>query len=169
MAQAQLVLNYQFPVDQAATNWVQLVAWGLNANENGAVTNFPGLGIPPTNVNNFAIETLTYLQLKAGTNRFYFKNDDSVAFYTGTNLTDTSIPLLQANNMFDFVVANAGLYPLHIIYEEGGGAAYLVLNSVNLSDNSVGPLVNDAANGGVPAFYPLVVAVIHVGQRVLHR
>ena len=79
------------------------------------------------------------------------------AIYSGTNLTDTSNVLLEttgvAHQSFDFVVEADGLYPFNIIYEQGGGSAYLVLNSVNLSDNSQ-TLLN--APGGVPAFYPLV-------------
>ena len=160
VASAKAVLAYQYAVDLAATNIVQQVAWGLNAgqngNEYGAVTNFPGLCIPPANVNSYAIETLAYLQLTAGHHQFYVDSDDTVGIYSGTNLTDTSMVLLESSGVihtaFDFVVEADGLYPFHIIYEEGGGAAYLVLNSVNLSDNSL-TLVNAA--GGVPAFYPL--------------
>jgi len=81
--------------------------------------------------------------------------DDAVGIYSGTNLTDTSTVLLEYNGVtheaFDFVVAANGLYPFHIIYEEGQGAAYLVLSSVN---NNGTTLVNAA--GGVNAFYPLV-------------
>jgi hypothetical protein len=155
VASAKAVLAYQYAVDQAATNIVQQVAWDLNANAYGAVTNIPGLCIPPANVNSFAIETLAYLQLTAGTNRFYVDSDDTVGIYSGTNLTDTSIVLLQSSGVihtaFDFIVAADGLYPFHVIYEEGGGAAYLVLSSVN---NGVNTLLNTA--GGVNAFYPLV-------------
>jgi len=161
VASAQAVLAYHYAVDLAATNIVQAVAWGLNAGQNGneyeAITNFPGLCIPPANVNSFAVQTLAYLQLTAGLHRFYVDSDDDVGIYSGTNLTDTSLVLLEttgvAHQSFDFVVEADGLYPFNIIYEEGTGAAYLVLHSVNLSDNSL-TLVN--ATGGVPAFYPLV-------------
>ena len=126
---------YQYAVDLAATNIVQAVAWGLNAgqngNEYGAITNFPGLCMPPANVNSFAIQTLAYLQLTAGHHQFYVDSDDTVGIYSGTNLTDTSKVLLEttgvAHQSFDFVVEADGLYPFNIIYEEGGGAAYLVL------------------------------------------
>lgn len=161
VASAKAVLAYQYAVDLAATNIVQAVAWGLNAGQNGseygAITNFPGLCIPPGNPNSFAVQTLAYLQLTAGYHQFYVDSDDTVGIYSGTNLTDTSIVLLEttgvAHQSFAFVVEADGLYPFNIIYEEGGGAAYLVLNSVNLSDNSQ-TLLNTP--GGVPAFYPLV-------------
>src|SRR5208282_2152952 len=124
--------------------------------EYGAITNFPGLCIPPGNVNSFAVQTLAYLQLTAGLHRFYVDSDDTVGIYSGTNLTDTSNVLLAttgvAHQSFDFVVEADGLYPFNIIYQQGGGSAYLVLNSVNLSDNSQ-TLLNTP--GGVSAFYPL--------------
>jgi len=147
----------QFAVDLAATNIVQSVAWDLNATAYGAVTNFPGLCTPPWNVNSFAIQTLAYLQLTAGHNQFYVDCDDDVGIYSGTNLTDTSTVLLEttgvAHQSFDFFVEADGLYPFNIIYEEGGGSAYLVLHSVNLNESSTN-LLN--APGGVNAFYPLV-------------
>lgn len=77
--------------------------------------------------------------------------------YSVTNLTDASMVLLEttgaAHQSFDFIVEADGLYPFNIIYEKGGGAAYLVLHSVNLNDNSQTLLY---APGGVNAFYPLV-------------
>ena len=79
MASAQAVLANPaaYAVDLTATNIVQLVAWDLNAAVHyGAVTNFPGLCIPPANVNSFAVETFAYLQLTAGLHRFYVDSDD---------------------------------------------------------------------------------------------
>jgi hypothetical protein len=164
-ARALLANPPQYPVDLAATNIVQYVAWDLYATNYGAVTNFPGLCIPPANVNSFAIETFAYLQLTAGHHQFYVDSDDAVGVYSGTNLTDTSMVLLETNfvshTAFDFIVEADGLYPFHIIYQEGQAYyrdgqyqwAYLVLHSVNLSTGTTN-LVNAA--GGVPAFYPLV-------------
>ena len=73
---------------------------------------------------------------------------------------------MWCHESFDFFVPADGLYPFHIIYEEGGGAAYLRLHSVNLSDNSQ-TLLN--APGGVPAFYPLVCKSSTSVGRALHR
>ena len=81
-------------------------------------------------------------------------SDDAVGVYSGANLSDTSTVLAQNDGVthtaFDFLVPADGLYPIHIIFEQGGGDAYLVLKSVNPSDNSQ-TLVN--APGGVNAFY----------------
>jgi hypothetical protein len=158
-AQALLAIPPTYAVDQTTTNIVQSVAWDLNATAYGALTNFPGLCIPPANVNSFAVETFTYLQLAAGLHRFYVDCDDDVGIYSGANLTDLSTVVLDtssigtAHTSFDFLVPAAGLYPFHIMYEQGQGSAFLVLHSVNLSDNSE-TLLN--APGGVNAFYPLV-------------
>jgi hypothetical protein len=156
-AEAVLAIPPQYAVDLTVTNIVQLVAWDLNATLWGAVTNFPGLCIPPANPDSFAVETFAYLQLTAGAHRFYVDDDDTVGIYSGTNLADTSMALMQTTGVthapFDFVVEADGLYPFHIIYEQGGGQAYLVLHSVNLNNNTTN-LVNAA--GGVSAFYPLV-------------
>jgi hypothetical protein len=84
-------------------------------------------------------------------------SDDTVGFYSGTNAADKSIVLLETTGVvhqsFDFVAGADGLYPFHIVYQQGGGSAYLVLNSVNLSDGTSN-LVNSA--GSVNAYYPLV-------------
>ena len=155
-AQALLAIPPQYTMNQTATSIVQLVAWDINpANFHyGAVTNFPGMCLPPGNVNSFAVETVAYLQLTAGAHRFYVDSDDAVAVYSGANLMDTSNALVLNNSVthtaFDFLVEADGLYPFHIVFEQGGGDAYLVLNSVNLSDDSK-TLIN--ADGGINAFY----------------
>jgi hypothetical protein len=159
VAAAQAILAGQYAVDLTSTNYVQEVAWGLAGVESGAITNFPGLCLSPATPNSFAIETFTYLQLEAGTNTFYVDSDDCVGIYSGPNLADTSTVVFQSptdqtvSQSFQFIVESAGLYPFHIIYEQGGGGAHLVLSSVNADTTHV--LLN--TSGGVPAFYPLAV------------
>ena len=43
VAGAMAVLAGQYPVDYAATNWVQLVAWALNGSDNGAMAESPAV------------------------------------------------------------------------------------------------------------------------------
>lgn len=147
----------QYAVDLTSTNIVQMVNWGISGSEYPGTANFPGLCLPTANPNSFAVENFAYLQLPPGVNRFYVDSDDDTGIYSGTNLTDTSTLLVETTGVvhesIDFFVPVAGLYPFHIIYEQGGGQAYLRLQLVNLSDNSQ-TLLNAA--GGVPAFYPLV-------------
>ena len=164
VAGAQAVLNYQYTVSYAATNLVQTVNFDRNTTDdqmfNGnALTNFPGLCLPAGDayVNSFAVEVLAYLQLPAGTNNFYVDSDDAVAVYTGTNLTDTSTVLLHNDGVthqsFDWVVVAAGLYPVHIVMEEGWGGAYLALCTLNRTAGTTN-LVNTPGSN-VQAYYPL--------------
>jgi len=161
-ASAQDVLNYKYAVDLAATNLVQAVAYGLAGTEYGAVANFPGLcrmpagGATPQG-NSFAVEAFAYLQLPQGLNSFSVYSDDAVGIYSGTNLADKSIVLLETTAAstspytFACVAPQSGLYPIHILYEQSMGPAYLVLNSVTASATN---LVNGV--GAPQAFYPLV-------------
>ena len=157
-AQTVLAIPPIYPVDLTSTNIVQTVAWDVSPSFHyDATANFPGLCLPPAHVNSFAIEVFAYLNLTTGLHRFHVDSDDAVGVYTGANLADTSIILVQKDGVthadFDVVAAADGLYPIHIIFEQGGGDAYLVLSSVDLSDNSH-TLVN--APGGGAAYYPLV-------------
>ena len=74
-----------YAVDLTTTNITQLVAWDITdpPSHYGAVTNFPGFCLPPANVNNFAVEVFTYLELTAGAHRLLVDSDDAVAVYTG--------------------------------------------------------------------------------------
>jgi len=156
-AQAVLANPPTYAVDLTSTDIVANLAWDLNATAFGATANFPGLCLPPANPNSFAVEAFAYVYLTAGRHRFHVDSDDAVGIYSGTSLADMSITLLHNDGVthadFDFVAAADGLYPFHVIYEQGQGSAYLVLNSVNLADNSL-TLVN--APNGVAAYYPLV-------------
>jgi hypothetical protein len=155
VASAQAVLAGQYAVDLASTNIVQTVNWGIVGNEYPGVTNFPGLcANAAAYSNSFAVEVMAYVQLAAGTNVFYVGHDNAVGIYSGTNVTDTSVVLLENNSpaydTFNWVVLYPGLYPLHVIYEQGIGPAYLNLSTVNLTANTTN-LVN--TTGSVPAYY----------------
>jgi hypothetical protein len=163
-AQAVLATPYKYTVNFAATNIVQLINFcrdsGTDAHNGNAYVNFPGMCIPapsPMYVNSYAVEVLAYLDLPAGTNHFWVDSDDAVAVYTGSYLTDTSVVLMSNNGVahqqFDWTVLNAGLYPVHIVFEEGVGGSYLGLSTLNLTANTTN-LVNNT--GSVQAYYPLV-------------
>jgi hypothetical protein len=166
VASAQAVLNYQYAVSYAATNIAQLVNFDRSTTDsqmfNGnATTNYPGLclDISDTYANSFAVEVLAYLQLPAGTNTFYVDSDDAVGVYTGHTLNNDSTVLLLNNGVthqsFNWYVPQDGLYPVHILHEEGWGGAYLGLCTLDLTAHTTN-VVNSAASP-VKAFYPLVV------------
>jgi hypothetical protein len=162
---AQAVLNYQYPVNFAATNIVQVINFDRDTTDaqmyNGnPLTNFPGMCLPapdPAFVNSYAVQVLAYLNLPAGTNTFWVDSDDAVGIYSGTNLTDNSIVLLRNDGVthaqFSWYVFTAGLYPINILFEEGWGGSYLGLCTLNLTAGTTN-LVNGA--NSVQAFYPLV-------------
>lgn len=155
-AEAMLKFPPTYAVDLTTTNITQLVAWDITdpPSHYGAVTNFPGLCLPPANVNNFAVEVFTYLELTAGAHRLVVDSDDAVAVYTGANLHGTTVLISKdgvTHELADFVAPTSGLYPFRIVYQEGGGDAYLVLKSADVGNTN---LVNDV--GGVNAYYPVV-------------
>ena len=143
-----------YTVDLTSTNIASVVAWDLTLpGTHGATANFPGLCNPPGNINGFAHEVFAYLDLTAGAHSFHVESDDSFGIYSGPSLRSDSITLAEGGSQdFSFVAAAAGLYPIHIIYEEGGGAAYLVLTCTDTGSRVV---VNTP--GAPAAYYPFVV------------
>jgi hypothetical protein len=164
VAVARAVLNHQYAVNYAATNFAPAVNFDRysSISHNGtAATNFPGLclDVPDSYANSFAVEAFAYVQLPAGSNYFRVLCDDTFGIYTGASLTEDSVTLIETTGWspdffaFSWYVPVAGLYPIHIIMEEGNGGANLVLSSVDAGATNV---VNTAASS-VKAFYPLVV------------
>ena len=157
-AGAQMLLGPNtFAIDVASTNWVQTVAWTTPGNQGGGITNFPGLCPSSSAVRSFVVQAQAYLQLAAGTNDFHVHSDDCVGIYSGATVMDTSIVMFQNQPAvigdFDFyiVAEAAGLYPVNFIYEQGAGGAECVLYSRDSGGTL--HLVNDVANGGIPAYY----------------
>jgi len=95
------------------------------------------------------------LQLPAGTNVFWVGHDDAVGIYSGYSPTDTGVVLFEndgsGDGTFSWYVPAAGLYPIHIIFQQGGGGADLILASAN--GTGEGTVVG--APGGIPAYYPV--------------
>jgi hypothetical protein len=137
----------------------------LSKAEGGAKGNFPDdLLEPGCNLNEVtdgqAAEILTYITLPAGTNYMGVNSDDGFATYSGSNPTDAfgrAVTLGQfnggrgaADTVFSFVVQQAGTYPFRTIWENGGGDSNIEWFTLPDGTNKV--LINDIANGGVPAY-----------------
>ncbi len=145
------------------------VAGVINYNEiEGDRGDFPGDALVPglqSDVNgtdDFAVEILTYLDLPAGVQRFGVVSDDGYEIVSGNSLTDTAAVALgfhnggPANETFDFVVPQAGLYPFRMIWYERGGAGFAEWFSVNPATNEK-ILINDPANPkAIKAFRTIV-------------
>ena len=146
-----------YTVDLTSTNIAQVVAWDLTLpGSYGATANFPGLCNPPANGNGFCHEIFAYLDLTAGAHFFTVDSDDAVGIFSGPSLRSDSITLVENDGVthaaFSLVAATAGLYPLHILYQEGGGSAYL---NLKCTDTGTPIIVNTA--GAPAAYYPFVV------------
>jgi hypothetical protein len=147
---AQLV-NYNKRADQVA---------GIFA---GDVT-VPGIDVDVNGDNDFAVEILAYLDLSAGIHRFGVISDDGYKISAGSSFTDLATPALAfhnggpANETFDFVVPQTGLYPLRMVWYERGGAAYAEWFSVNTAtDEKI--LINDTTKAdSVKAYYSVTPA-----------
>lgn len=108
----------------------------------------PGLDPDVNGGDNFAVEMSAYLYFPAGVHRLGVRSDDGYKFTVGTSLTDnTTLPLAfhnggPADERFEFVVNQSGLYPVRMVWYEAGGAAHFELYSEDrVSGERV--LVND--------------------------
>jgi hypothetical protein len=133
-AEAQLASNSTIP-KYYETNVVDPL---INYSENGPGSAngyfpddalIPGLDFNANGNDDIAMEIRTYLELPAGAVRLGVRCDDGYKVVSGTSLTDMStLPLGfhnggPADQTFDFVVPQAGLYPFRMVwYERGGGA-----------------------------------------------
>ncbi len=165
------VINY----DQDATD-------DLTAAHNGHFTGasfpdvlFPGLDTAGGN-DNLAGEVLTFIELPAGEVNLIVNSDDGFRLKIG----DRYIPTVSATDTtsffiseFDggrgasdssgiFTVTEAGVYPLRLIWFEGGGGANLELYARGASDI----LVNDV--GGLKAYRPTGTALIAKDPTAAH-
>jgi hypothetical protein len=157
VAAAKSVLAGNYAVDYTTTNITPTVAWDLTVPGSYAATaNFPGECATTIYGSSFAVEVFAYLHLTAGAHYFYVDSDDSVAIYTGPSLRSDTVILVEHNGgihtSFDLVAATDGLYPIHIVYEEGGSGAYL---NLKCTDTGTPIVVNTA--GAPTAYYPFVV------------
>lgn len=115
-------------------------------------------------------EILTYITLPAGTNWMGVDSDDGFATYSGANPSDAfgrSLALGQFNGgrgadltgtVFSFVVQQAGTYPFRTVWENGGGDSNIEWFSLPDGTNRV--LLNDLANGGLPAYRAVTGAAV---------
>jgi hypothetical protein len=108
----------------------------------------PGLDVDANGSDDIAMEILAYLDLPAGPQRFGVRSDDGYKIIAGSSFTDLSTPALAFHNggpadeTFDFVVPQAGLYPFRMIWYQRGGSAYVEWFSVDPSSGAR-TLIND--------------------------
>jgi hypothetical protein len=110
-------------------------------------------------VDDFTVETVAYLDLAAGIYTFGAITDDGYKCSSGTQLHDTSTAGNlgfhnggPANETFDFVVREAGLYPFRFLWYERGGSGYGEWFSVDRTTGAQ-TLINDPSSAGAIKAY----------------
>jgi hypothetical protein len=146
---------------EARPNGTQVQAGNFTAASTPAFPDEPIPGIPGTdpdsvdNIDNIAAEIVGYLELKAGLNRFGVNSDDGFRVTVGRDPRGAGARELgvfsggrgSADSMFYVNVAQDGIYPVRLIWYEGGGGANLEFFSEDLTASPpVKILVNDRAN-----------------------
>jgi hypothetical protein len=122
----------------------------------------PGLPGTTGSNDNIAAEALTYLNLPAGPLTMVVRSDDGFRVSIGgaapgDKFTTNAVVVGQydggrgaADTSFNIVVPQAGLYAARLLYENGGGDANVEWFTLKADGTPV--LVNDTANGGIPAY-----------------
>jgi len=120
-------------------------------------------GIPGVNGSNdgFDVEITTFVDLPAGMLTMGVVSDDSFRAQAGYINVPANASLLSeadgttANVTFKFLVQDAGIYPLRVVWQEAGGGANLELFTV--AADGTRALIGDSANGGYKAYRSGVV------------
>jgi hypothetical protein len=112
-----------------------LVNWSVQADQSTERGSFQAPSYPDTPVPgldhafNYAIEVLTYLELAPGRYRMGVNSDDGFVVTTSVHPRDFLATVLgrfdggrgASDSLFQFEVAEAGLYPFRLLYYQGDG------------------------------------------------
>ena len=122
----------------------------------------PGMPASNGSTDGTSAEIVTYLQLPVGVINMGVQSDDSFSVAAGPNPQDMFGRAVELGSyccgpspqvLFSFEVTQAGIYPFRTIWENGSQDAHIEWFTVRADSTKV--LVNDAANGGIPAFRAL--------------
>ncbi len=146
---------------EARPNGTQAQAGNFTATSTPPFPDEPIPGIPGTdplsvdNIDNIAAEIVGYLELKAGLHRFGVNSDDGFHLTAGRDPHSPEAKLLgifnggrgSADTLFYVNVEQDGIYPVRLVWYEGGGGANLEFFSLDLSgETQTKILVNDRDN-----------------------
>jgi hypothetical protein len=162
-AEDQLALNSTVPKQIDTIGIVQLVNLAKSEGSQGYFPDdqvVPGIDPDNNGTDDFAVEITAWLKLSQGVYRFGARTDDGYKVSSGTSLTDRAAAPLAfhsggpADETFEFVVREAGLYPFRMVWYERGGsghAEWFVMD--DLGNRS---LINEPeAVGGILAYATL--------------
>ena len=123
----------------------------------------PGVDPFGNGTDDIAMEVLGYVDLPGGIHRFGVRCDDGYKIVSGTALNDMITPALAFHNggpadeTFDFVVTQAGLYPFRMVWYERGGGAHVEWFSV-AAGTGTRTLINDTNTASAIKVYASVSA-----------
>lgn len=149
-AESQLAANSTIPA-VSSTNLVLPVinlsqAASVGASSGTIEGDLPIPGLEENNTDNFALEATGWIQLPAGIVRLGVQSDDGYAVTSGTIL---GFHNGTANETWDVVVPEAGLYPVRLVWWERSGDAHCEFFSV---DPATGARTLLNGEGGFPVY-----------------
>ena len=142
----------------------------------------PGFGNGVDFSDDFAVEILSFIELKAGLNRLGINSDDGFRFTigVGTNTRDAFAEVPDgasfegsrgaANSEWDLNVEADGLYPIRIVHWDGGGEGSIEFYSV-FPPEAGGEriLVNDTSNANAVRSFRTATGTTPTATSVLPR
>jgi hypothetical protein len=177
-AEDQLRVPSPYPAFMDTNTTVQVI--NQNKSLGGSAGNFPNDQVVPglydeasgsfgNGDNDFVVEMVAYLDLPAGIHTFGVVTDDGYKASSGSQLHDASSEAViafhnggPANETFNFVVTQPGLYPFRFLWYERGGSGHGELFSV---DRSTGTrtLINDPeSEGAIKAYLEVAQAQVQL-------
>ncbi|MCC6235203.1 MAG: hypothetical protein IT580_21345 [Verrucomicrobiales bacterium] len=133
-------------------NWDDDQAGAGSFTTDDAIVGYPGTTTDGNSAqDNLVIEAVAFVELTAGVNTLGVQSDDGFKVTIGGDPRDVTAPVVGsfegvANNTFSFVVEEAGIYGLRLLWYEIGGDANCELFSLNAAGERI--LVNDRATAG---------------------
>ena len=174
-AEAQLAAGSTIPNNYDITVLSDVINFSQNAiNDGGTDGYFDGdLPIPGQTVefgdDNFAMEARTFLDLPAGVVRFGVRSDDGYKLASALNPNASTTPLAfhnggPADETFDVVVPQAGVYSFRLVWYEHTGGAHVEWFTV---DRTTGDRTLVNAAGGIAAYTSAATGPLLLGSETL--
>jgi hypothetical protein len=152
-AENQLAANSSIPAAISTNFTADVINFNKTEGPRGNFENdvvLPHLDPAGNGLDDFAVEITAYLELSAGIHRFGVVTDDGYKISSSRNISDASATPIgfhnggPANETFDFVAPQSGLYPFRMVWYERGGAGYAEWFSVDIATGER-TLINDPA------------------------
>ncbi|HEX7862010.1 MAG TPA: hypothetical protein VF773_16880 [Verrucomicrobiae bacterium] len=178
------IINFNMSANAGTTN--------QNGNFNTLWSTFPELpipGLPGTNLTgnprweNFTAEITGYLDLPAGYQKFGINGDDGFRVQIGKSGETNSLVVFSTGDRgggstdfpFAFVVPEAGLYPVRIVWWQGTGGGNLELFTYGPNNTKV-PVNSDNPNAvkayfevsGGPVDQPRITEIMRIANGDIH-